>query len=397
MRIAHAGAAGAKSHVQVTRTGTSTRRSGEHPAPHRTAPRNTILRGDCVEVMRDLPASSVDLVFADPPYNLQLENALSRPDQSRVDAVDDDWDKFASFVDYDSFTRDWLAAARKLMKPEATIFVIGSYHNIFRVGAIMQDLGFWILNDIVWRKANPMPNFRGRRFTNAHETLIWAARSAKAKRYTFNYEALKAGNEDCQVRSDWFLPICTGAERLKDSAGRKTHPTQKPEALLNRVLLSATKSGDVVLDPFFGTGTTGAAAKRLRRAFIGIERDADYIAAAEARIADVGPLPEAVVAAAPAKRSEPRVAFAALIEVGLIAPGAILLDEKRRHRALVRADGAVAVGDIVGSIHKIGALVQGLPACNGWTFWHCECAGRLEPIDSLRAAFRKDMRKASAV
>jgi modification methylase len=355
------------------------------------------LRGDCVEVMRDLPASSVDLVFADPPYNLQLENALSRPDQSRVDAVDDHWDKFASFADYDSFTRDWLAAARKLMKPEATIFVIGSYHNIFRVGAIMQDLGFWILNDIVWRKANPMPNFRGRRFTNAHETLIWAARSAKAKRYTFNYEALKAGNEDCQVRSDWFLPICTGAERLKDSAGRKTHPTQKPEALLNRVLLSATKSGDVVLDPFFGTGTTGAAAKRLRRVFIGIERDADYIAAAEARIADVGPLPEAVVAAAPAKRSEPRVAFAALIEVGLIAPGAILLDEKRRHRALVRADGAVAVGDIVGSIHKIGALVQGLPACNGWTFWHCECAGRLEPIDSLRAAFRKDMRKASAV
>jgi modification methylase len=355
------------------------------------------LRGDCVEVMRDLPASSVDLVFADPPYNLQLENALSRPDQSRVDAVDDHWDKFASFADYDSFTRDWLAAARKLMKPEATIFVIGSYHNIFRVGAIMQDLGFWILNDIVWRKANPMPNFRGRRFTNAHETLIWAARSAKAKRYTFNYEALKAGNEDCQVRSDWFLPICTGAERLKDSAGRKTHPTQKPEALLNRILLSATKSGDVVLDPFFGTGTTGAAAKRLRRAFIGIERDADYIAAAEARIADVGPLPETVVAAAPAKRSEPRVAFAALIEVGLIAPGAILLDEKRRHRALVRADGAVAVGDIVGSIHKIGALVQGLPACNGWTFWHCECAGRLEPIDSLRAAFRKDMRKASAV
>src|SRR6476646_4941612 len=397
MRIAHAGAAGAKSHVQVTRTGTSTRRSGEYPAPHRTAPRNTILRGDCVEVMRDLPASSVDLVFADPPYNLQLENALSRPDQSRVDAVDDHWDKFASFADYDSFTRDWLAAARKLMKPEATIFVIGSYHNIFRVGAIMQDLGFWILNDIVWRKANPMPNFRWRRFTTAHETLIWAARSAKAKRYTFNYEALKAGNEDCQVRSDWFLPICTGAERLKDSAGRKTHPTQKPEALLNRVLLSATKSGDVVLDPFFGTGTTGAAAKRLRRAFIGIERDAEYIAAAEARIADVGPLPEAVVAAAPAKRSEPRVAFAALIEVGLIAPGAILLDEKRRHRALVRADGAVAVGDIVGSIHKIGALVQGLPACNGWTFWHCECAGRLEPIDSLRAAFRKDMRKASAV
>src|SRR6187200_1144735 len=224
MRIAHAGAAGAKSHVQVTRTGTSTRRSGEHPAPHRTAPRNTILRGDCVEVMRDLPASSVDLVFADPPYNLQLENALSRPDQSRVDAVDDDWDKFASFVDYDSFTRDWLAAARKLMKPEATIFVIGSYHNIFRVGAIMQDLGFWILNDIVWRKANPMPNFRGRRFTNAHETMIWAARGPES-RYRFNYQAMKALNDELQMRSDWFIPLCTGGERLRDATGAKLHPT----------------------------------------------------------------------------------------------------------------------------------------------------------------------------
>ncbi|MEA2840856.1 MAG: modification methylase [Methylobacteriaceae bacterium] len=396
MRIAHAGAAGAKSHVQVTRTGPSTRRSGEHVSPAHISPRNLILRGDCVEVMRALAPSSVDIIFADPPYNLQLENALSRPDQSRVDAVDDDWDKFASFADYDSFTRDWLAAARRLMKPEATIFVIGSYHNIFRVGAIMQDLGFWILNDIVWRKANPMPNFRGRRFTNAHETLIWAARSAEAKGYTFNYEALKAGNEDCQVRSDWFLPICTGAERLKDSAGRKTHPTQKPEALLHRILLSTTIPGDVVLDPFFGTGTTGAAAKRLGRAFIGVERDADYIRAAEARIAAVEPLPPGAVAEAPAKRNEPRIPFSALIEAGLIVPGALLTDEKRRHRALVRADGAVAIGDIVGSIHKTGALAQGLPACNGWTYWHYERAGRLEPIDALRSTFRATMRAAAA-
>jgi modification methylase len=396
MRIAHAGAAGAKSHVQVTRTGPSTRRSGEQLSPAQTAPRNTILRGDCVEVMRALPASSVELIFADPPYNLQLENALSRPDQSRVDAVDDDWDKFASFADYDSFTRDWLSAARRLMKPEATIFVIGSYHNIFRVGAIMQDLGFWILNDIVWRKANPMPNFRGRRFTNAHETLIWAARSADAKRYTFNYEALKAGNEDCQVRSDWFLPICTGAERLKDGSGRKTHPTQKPEALLNRILVSTTRPGDLVLDPFFGTGTTGAAAKRLGRCFIGVERDDAYIRAAEARIAAVEPLPHDAVSESPARRSEPRIPFSALIEAGLIAAGAILTDDKRRHRALVRADGAVAIDDIVGSIHKAGALVQGLPACNGWTFWHHERHGRLEPIDALRTAFRKDMRAAAA-
>jgi modification methylase len=395
MRIAHAGAAGAKPLVQVTRTGSSTRRSGEHLASVQESPRNKILRGDCVEVMRTLAASSVDLVFADPPYNLQLENALSRPDQSRVDAVDDDWDKFASFADYDSFTRDWLAAARRLMKPEATIFVIGSYHNIFRVGAIMQDLGFWILNDIVWHKANPMPNFRGRRFTNAHETLIWAARSAEAKGYTFNYEALKAGNEDCQVRSDWFLPICTGTERLKDGSGRKTHPTQKPEALLNRILVSTTRPGDLVLDPFFGTGTTGAAAKRLGRAFLGIERDEGYIGAADTRISAIEPLPLAVVAEAPAKRSEPRIPFAALIEAGLIAPGVHLTDEKRRHRALVRADGTVAIGDIVGSIHKTGALAQGLPACNGWTFWHHERGGRLEPIDTLRTAFRKDMRAAA--
>jgi modification methylase len=281
------------------------------------------------------------------------------------------------------------------MKPEATIFVIGSYHNIFRVGAIMQDLGFWILNDIVWRKANPMPNFRGRRFTNAHETLIWAARSSEAKGYTFNYEALKAGNEDCQVRSDWFLPICTGTERLKDGSGRKTHPTQKPEALLNRILVSTTRPGDLVLDPFFGTGTTGAAAKRLGRAFLGIERDEGYIGAADTRISAIEPLPHAVVAEAPAKRSEPRIPFAALIEAGLIAPGVHLTDEKRRHRALVRADGTVAIGDIVGSIHKTGALAQGLPACNGWTFWHHECGGRLESIDTLRTAFRKDMRAAA--
>jgi modification methylase len=260
----------------------------------------------------------------------------------------------------------------------------------------MQDLGFWILNDIVWRKANPMPNFRGRRFTNAHETMIWAARSADAKAYTFNYEALKAGNEDCQVRSDWFLPICTGAERLKDSAGHKTHPTQKPEALLHRILVSTTKPGDVVLDPFFGTGTTGAAAKRLGRDFIGVERDAIYISAAEARIAQIEPLPHAAIAQAPSRRSEPRIPFAALVEAGLIAAGALLTDEKRRHRALVRADGAVAIGDIVGSIHKTGALAQGLPACNGWTYWHYERAGRLEPIDTLRSDFRTNMRAAAA-
>jgi modification methylase len=358
-------------------------------------PRDEILIGDCIDGLAGLPAETVDLVFADPPYNLQLEGTLSRPDQSLVDAVDDDWDKFASFADYDRFTRDWLQAVRRVMKPKATIFVIGSYHNIFRVGTILQDLGFWILNDVVWHKANPMPNFRGRRFTNAHETMIWAAKSASAKNYTFNYEALKAGNDDCQVRSDWFMPICSGAERLKDEDGRKLHPTQKPEALLNRVLLAASEPGDVVLDPFFGSGTTGAAAKRLGRSFIGLERDLHYAKAARARIARVEPLPPESVAAAPTKRSQPRVAFASVVENGLIRPGSQLTDGRRRHQATVKADGSLALGQIVGSIHKVGALAQGLPACNGWTFWHFEEAGKLEPIDALRTSLRETIRLAA--
>lgn len=351
--------------------------------------------GDSIELMRRLPPGTVDVVFADPPYNLQLEGALSRPDQSVVDAVDDAWDKFDSFADYDAFTRAWLLEARRVMKRDATIFVIGSYHNIFRVGAIMQDLGFWILNDIVWRKANPMPNFRGRRFTNAHETMIWAARSADGKSYTFNYEALKAGNEDCQVRSDWFLPICTGAERLKDENGRKTHPTQKPEALLARALMASSKPGDVVLDPFFGSGTTGAVAKRLGRHFVGLERDETYARAARARIDAVEPLPLDAVSIAPTKRSEPRVAFASVVEAGLITPGSVLTDEKRRHRATVRADGSLALGAIIGSIHKVGALAQGLPACNGWTFWRLEAGDRLIPIDDMRTQIRAQMKDAA--
>jgi modification methylase len=391
MRIARAGAAGEKSRIQVTRNGIST---GGVPALKKL-PLDQVLVGDSIEHLKALPQGSIDLVFADPPYNLQLEGALSRPDQSVVDAVDDDWDKFASFSEYDAFTRAWLSEARRVMKPDATIFVIGSYHNIFRVGAIMQDLGFWILNDIVWRKANPMPNFRGRRFTNAHETMIWASRSAQAKNYTFNYEALKAGNEDCQVRSDWYLPICTGAERLKDEAGRKTHPTQKPEALLARVIMSASKPGDIVLDPFFGSGTTGAVAKRFGRSFIGLEREETYAKAARQRIAAVEPLPAGAVATAPTKRSEPRVAFASVVDAGLVKPGAILTDEKKRFRALVRADGSLALGQIVGSIHKVGALAQGLPACNGWTFWHVENRGRLTSIDDMRASIRAQMKDAA--
>jgi modification methylase len=393
MRSSSVRAAGPKSQIKVLRTGISPARL----ALATPCDRNRVIVGDSIEEMAKLPAQSVDLIFADPPYNLQLVGALSRPDQSVVDAVDDDWDKFSSFAAYDRFTQDWLAAARRIMKPDATLFVIGSYHNIFRVGAQLQDQGFWILNDIIWRKANPMPNFRGRRFTNAHETLIWAAKDPAAKNYTFNYEALKAGNEDCQVRSDWFMPICTGAERLKLADGGKLHPTQKPEALLARILLSATKPGDLVLDPFFGSGTTGAVAKRLGRDYIGIERDEAYAAAARRRIEAVSPLPDDAIAATPAKRSEPRIAFQAVVEAGLIDPGAALSDAKRRHHAIVRADGTLTLqgnANIAGSIHKIGALSQGLPACNGWTFWHMDQGGRLAPIDELRTQMRAAMRVA---
>jgi modification methylase len=358
-------------------------------APLQGSASGRIIVGDCVAQMAALPAASIDLVFADPPYNLQLKGDLKRPDDSRVDAVDDDWDKFASFAEYDAFTRVWLAACRRLLKPAGTLWVIGSYHNIYRVGAILQDLGFWILNDVVWRKSNPMPNFRGRRFTNAHETLIWAARE-QTSRYTFNYEALKAGNEDIQVRSDWTLPLCTGEERLKDQDGTKLHPTQKPEALLARAILAASRPGDVVLDPFFGTGTTGAVAKRLGRSFIGIEREKSYARAAEQRIAAIAPLPQATLEPFQTAREAPRVPFAALIERGLVAAGQRLVDARRRHAALVRPDGAVALGDVVGSIHRVGAVAQGLEACNGWTFWHVETRRGLTSIDALRAQFRAE-------
>jgi modification methylase len=392
MGTSRTGAAGAASRIQVSRTG----RLAPAPRTGRKAPLfvspilplDEILVGDCIAALEKLPPESVDVVFADPPYNLQLESALTRPDQSLVDAVNDDWDKFASFADYDAFTRAWLLAVRRVMKKNATLWVIGSYHNIFRVGATLQDLNFWLLNDIVWRKANPMPNFRGRRFTNAHETLIWASKCADAKSYTFHYEALKAGNEDLQMRSDWFIPLCTGEERLKGEDGRKVHPTQKPEALLARVLLSSSNPGDVVLDPFFGTGTTGAVAKKLGRHFIGIERDSTYAKAARERIAAVTPLSDVSIAAPPEKRAEARVPFLSLVESGHVAAGEVLVDERRRYQATVRADGTLALGNIIGSIHKIGALAQGLPACNGWTFWYAERRGALVCVDEFRAKMR---------
>jgi modification methylase len=350
---------------------------------------NPVLTGDCAEVMAGLPEASVDLVFADPPYNLQLGGELLRPNNTRVDGVDDAWDKFAGFADYDRFTRDWLAAARRVLKLDGALWVIGSYHNIYRVGAILQDLGYWILNDIVWRKTNPMPNFRGRRFTNAHETLLWCARSRES-RYTFNYESMKALNEELQMRSDWLIPLCNGSERLKGEDGRKAHPTQKPEALLHRVLMASTRPGDRVLDPFFGTGTTGAVAKRLGRRFIGIERDPAYATLARERI-------HAVTAAdlddvvAPQKREEPRIPFGALIERGLLKPGEVLFDARRRWTAKVRADGTVISADARGSIHRVGAQVQGAPACNGWAFWYVERKGAMVPIDVLRQRMRAEM------
>ncbi len=348
-----------------------------------------IHQGDCIEIMRGLPEASVDLIFADPPYNLQLKGELHRPDNSRVDAVDDAWDSFTSFEAYDRFSRGWLAAARRLLKPDGAIWVIGSYHNIFRVGAALQDAGFWILNDVIWRKANPMPNFRGKRLTNAHETLIWAAKSDRT-RHVFNYDAMKALNEGLQMRSDWVLPLCTGGERLKTASGDKLHPTQKPEALLHRVLVASTRPGDIVLDPFFGAGTTGAVARRLGRRYIGIEREADYIAAASARIAEIQPLdPESAGITQP-RRAETRIPFGALVERGLLAPGETLHSHDGRRSARIRADGTLISAEVRGSIHQVGAALEGAPSCNGWTYWHFERSGLRAPIDLLRQQLRAE-------
>ena len=346
--------------------------------------------GNCIEEMARLPERSVDLVFADPPYNLQLAGELTRPDQSRVDGVDDDWDRFEGFAAYDAFTRDWLAAARRVLKDDGSIWVIGSYHNIFRVGTVLQDLGFWILNDVIWRKSNPMPNFRGRRFTNAHETLIWAAKHQETS-YTFNYAAMKALNDDLQMRSDWLIPLCTGAERLKDAAGRKAHSTQKPEALLHRIVLAASKPGDLVLDPFLGSGTTAAVAKRLRRRYLGIERNPDYADLARRRLAKVQPVEDPDLVITPSRRDEPRIPFGWLVERGLLEPGTVLYGPRRRWSARVRADGTLITADFKGSIHQAGAHVQGAPACNGWQFWNFDVEGKLVPIDLLRQKLRSEL------
>jgi modification methylase len=348
-------------------------------------PLDQVLVGDCLDALRSLPPASVHAVFADPPYNLQLKGELRRPDDSLVDAVTDDWDRFDDFAAYDAFTRAWLAECRRVLRRDGTLWVIGSYHNVFRVGAAVQDLGFWILNDVIWRKSNPMPNFRGRRFTNAHETLIWAARGNDS-RHRFNHHAMKSLNDDLQMRSDWLIPLCTGAERLRDAAGAKLHPTQKPEALLHRVILACTAPGDIVLDPFLGSGTTAAVAKRLGRRFIGIERDPSYAAAARDRIAATTPLAAADAAIRPEKREQPRIAFGVLVERGLVPPGTELTDRLQRWRATVGADGTLRCGGAAGSIHQVGAAVQDAPSCNGWAFWHVETQGRLRVLDEYRVA-----------
>ena len=353
-------------------------------------PLNQIIAGDCIEVMRSLPEGSVDLIFADPPYNLQLRGDLHRPDNSQVDAVDDAWDQFASFEAYDNFTRDWLSAARRLLKPNGAIWVIGSYHNIFRVGAALQNEGFWILNDVVWRKSNPMPNFRGKRLTNAHETMIWASKEEGAK-YTFNYEVLKALNEGIQMRSDWVLPLCTGHERLKDENGDKAHPTQKPESLLHRIILGTSQPGDVVLDPFFGTGTTGAVAKMLGREYIGIEREEAYRKVAEKRLKNVRKFDSDALQVSASKRAAPRVPFGQLIERGMLRPGEELYSINQRHKAKVRADGTLVGNEVSGSIHQVGAALEGAPSCNGWTYWCFKKDGKRVPIDYFRQQIRAEM------
>ena len=356
----------------------------------KSLPTNRILVGNCIERLKELPDNSVDLVFADPPYNLQLDGELHRPNNSKVDAVNDEWDQFDSFASYDVFTRAWMIEARRILKPNGAMWVIGSYHNIFRVGATLQDLGFWILNDIIWRKSNPMPNFKGTRFCNAHETLIWSSKTEKS-RPTFNYDSMKAFNDDLQMRSDWLLPICNGGERLKDNLGKKVHPTQKPEGLLYRVLMATTNPGDVIVDPFFGTGTTGAVAKALGRTWIGIEQDKSYIEAAEIRLSKVRPVSPKDLQALKPKRAAPRVPFGTLLELGLLEAGTTLYGPRAKKSAEVKADGTIQCAEQQGSIHKMGAYVQGLEACNGWTYWHFEAEGELKPIDLLRHEARNQL------
>ena len=344
--------------------------------------KNKIINGDSLEELKKIPRETFDLIFADPPYNLQLKSVLTRPDRSKVSAVNDKWDQFENFKKYDDFTYEWLSECKRILKKDGAIWVIGSYHNIFRVGTAIQNLGFWILNDVIWNKNNPMPNFRGTRFTNAHETLIWASKSEKSK-YTFNYQSLKCLNDDLQMRSNWDLPICNGSERLKKD-GKKIHSTQKPEALLHRILLATSNKNDLILDPFLGSGTTATVAKKLGRNYFGIEKEKNYFKASEQRLKTTKPIEDDLLDTLKNNRSKPRIPFGSLVELGIIKPGTNIFDNKKKITARIMADGSIKHNQAEGSIHKVAATILGAESCNGWTFWHCDINGRTYPIDYLR-------------
>ncbi len=344
--------------------------------------KNKIINGDSLEELKKIPRETFDLIFADPPYNLQLKSELTRPDRSKVSAVNDKWDQFENFKKYDEFTYEWLNECKRILKKDGAIWVIGSYHNIFRVGTAIQNLGFWILNDVIWNKNNPMPNFRGTRFTNAHETLIWASKSEKSK-YTFNYQSLKCLNDDLQMRSNWNLPICSGSERLKKN-GKKIHSTQKPESLLHRILLATSNKNDLILDPFLGSGTSAAVAKKLGRNYFGIEKEKNYFKAAEQRVNATKPIEDDLLDTLKNNRSKPRIPFGSLVELGIIKPGTNIFDNKKKITARIMADGSIKHNQAEGSIHKVAATILGAESCNGWTFWHCDINGRTYPIDYLR-------------
>jgi site-specific DNA-methyltransferase (adenine-specific)/modification methylase len=346
---------------------------------------NNIFNGESIEELKKIPNKSFDLVFADPPYNLQIGETLRRPDASKVKGVHDKWDQFESFRHYDDFCKAWLIECKRILKDNGSIWVIGSYHNIFRLGYHLQNLNYWLLNDVIWRKNNPMPNFRGTRFTNAHETLIWASKSKKSK-YTFNYQSLKCLNDDLQMRSDWMLPICSGKERLKKN-GKKVHSTQKPEALLHRIILATTNKGDAICDPFLGTGTTAVVAKKLGRKYLGIEKDRKYFEAANDRINKAQVIEESYLDTLENNRSKPRIPFGSLVELGVIKPGTNIFDQKKKINAKIMADGSIKHRSAEGSIHKVAAKILGTESCNGWTYWYCNINGSMKPIDNLRQKF----------
>ena len=346
---------------------------------------NKIVNGNSLEILKKIPDKTFNLIFADPPYNLQIGEKLKRPDDSKVNGVNDKWDQFKSFEDYDNFCKEWLSECKRILKDNGSIWVIGTYHNIFRIGYHIQNVGYWMLNDVIWRKNNPMPNFKGTRFTNAHETLIWASKNKKSK-YTFNYQSLKCLNDDLQMRSDWTFPICNGKERLKKN-GKKVHSTQKPEALLHRIILATTNKGDIILDPFLGTGTTAVVAKKLARKYFGIEKDKKYFKAANERINKAKVIEESYLDTLENNKSKPRVPFGSLVELGIIKPGTSIFDQRKKINAKIMADGSIKHSSGEGSIHKVAAKILGTESCNGWTYWYCNIKGSIKPIDNLRQMF----------